>query len=75
MVLLQLAASFSAGRWDHWLLIICFGLVATCGLSLSFRWKKDRLNQQAKTNLRRRLMRLVHRFPSMEQSAEAKRLK
>ena len=58
---------FDTGRWDHWLLVICFGGVAICGLWLSFQWKRERLESQQKASTTNQLMYIVHRLPSANQ--------
>ncbi|NEP16795.1 MAG: hypothetical protein F6J97_07800 [Leptolyngbya sp. SIO4C1] len=33
--------SFNPARWDHWLLIACFLALASWGLWLSRKWRKE----------------------------------
>ena len=48
-------AGFSAVRWDHWLLVVCFLAVASYGIYLSWQWKRDAKVRRAKRMLARRL--------------------
>jgi len=66
---------FDIGRWEHWLLVICFGVIAICGLWISFQWKQERLESQKKATTARQLMQIVHRLPSANQLYERKRFK
>lgn len=56
----NLDTGFDSGRWDHWLLIICFCGVAFWGLYLSWQWKKENQRKKAHEKLARRLLREVH---------------
>lgn len=51
---------FDSARWDHWLLLICFGAIAIWGLWLSRQWRKEDRERQAKIRMARRLMRELH---------------
>ena len=75
MVIAKLATGFNAGRWDHWLLIVCFAVVSSCGLWLSFQWRKERIENQTKLDLTNRLMWLVHRSPTNDRSSESDQFK
>lgn len=59
----NLTTGFDSERWDHWLLIVCFGVVSACGLWLSSQWKRERLERLAKASTSKRLMQIVHRLP------------
>ena len=64
--------SFDPSYWGHWLLVASFCAIALIGLYLSWQWRKERLERQAKARLIRKLMQTVHDLPSAEQSHRVK---
>lgn len=68
-------AGFDSARWDHWLLLICFGAIAIWGLWLSRQWHKENRERQAKTRMARRLMRELHQVSSEDYVLEDRILK
>ena len=65
-------AGFSAVRWDHWLLIVCFLAVASYGMYLSWQWKRDAKIKRAR-RMRIRLVRQLQMSQSNTQEARPKR--
>jgi len=42
------SAGFDVSRWDHWLLIISFVGVASCGLRLAWQWRSAHTRRQTR---------------------------
>lgn len=56
----ETTTGFDAGRWDHWLLVVCFGAIAFWGLWLSWQWNREAKEKKAAAKLSLRLMRELH---------------
>ncbi|MEM6453134.1 MAG: hypothetical protein AAF703_22805 [Cyanobacteria bacterium P01_D01_bin.105] len=58
------SSAFDVTRWDHWLLIVCFMIIAACGLWISWQWQHhpDKSKRSSNKKEAKAAEKLAHRL-------------